>query len=162
MNLKTLALASAILCVGTTALAKLPDSEMALGGIKPTTSLDYIEEIYGAPTTEATPEYAIAWDEYTKTVEYGDSVKILVSSKNENGTYKVLKIKVSANNGFNTPRGLHVGSTRQDVYNTYGKPDYMQQQGKYANIIYKTAGDVNLIFHCEGNKVTVITVGWNA
>ena len=162
MKWKSLALCGMMLCATTTAFAQIADSEAVLGGIRPTTSLDYIKEIYGEPTNESAAEYALAWDEYTKTVEYGNSVNILTSSPNENGPYKVLKIKVYSNNGFTTPRGLHVGSTRKEVYAAYGKPDRFQEQGIYANIIYKTAGDVNLVFHCEGNKVTVITVGWNA
>ena len=65
---------------------------------------------------------------------------------------------ITANNGFSTPSGIHVGSTRSEVIGTYGEPDIHYGDALY----YKTDSGVNLVFHMRNGRVASMNLGWDA
>ena len=160
MKKKILAVLAVFLCMGSVAMADLATSEGSLGGIYPGASTTYITEIYGIPDEDTPAKYTAAWDEYTKFIKYGNSVSFYCTGKTANGPFDVVMIHISANNGFATPRGIHVGSTRRAVYNAYGRPYVNQGNGKH--LWYKVEKRGNLVIHFKGDIVESINLGWNA
>ena len=160
MKRKISALVAGLLLIGNVAMAKLATDEGALGGIAPGTDLDYVVEIYGTPNEDPEPKFAIAYDMYTKMVKYGDSVSFYCTSNSASGPFDVVMIHISANNGFATPRGIHVGSTRQEVYRAYGMPYINQGNGQH--LWYSVEKRGNMVFHFKGNRVESISLGWNS
>lgn len=172
MNKKIMALAGIFLCLGGISMAKIPQEEIALGGIAPGTSRDYVMEIYGEG--KASPVYYDKYmGEYMATIEYSDSVYISSMGPNMTGPQKVTFIKVSANNGFATPKGIHVGSTLQEVLAAYGKPDVAPTEktnhintvapGKHPKYVQYRAQEkpaANIVFYYENNIVTEIRAGF--
>ena len=72
--------------------------------------------------------------------------------------FRVTMIHITANNGFSTPGGIHVGSTRSEVIGTYEEPDIHYGDGLY----YITDRGVNLVFHMKNGRRASINLGWNA
>ena len=160
MKKKILAVLAGMLCIGSVVMANLATDEGTLGGIYPGADVDYITEIYGQPDRQEPAHYTAAWDEYSTSIEYGDSVYFFCTGPSANGPFHVASMRISANNGFSTPRGIHVGSTRRAVYNAYGQPYVNQGNGKH--LWYKVEKRGNLVFHFKGDIVESINLGWNA
>ena len=160
MKKKILAVLAGMLCMGNVVMADLATDEGYLGGIYPGADTTYITEIYGTPDEETPAKYTEAWQEYTKHIKYGNSVSFYCTGKSANGPFHVAMIHISANNGFATPRGIHVGSTRRDVYNAYGQPFVNQGNGQH--LWYKVQGMGSMVFHFRGNIVESINLGWDA
>lgn len=156
---KTAFLLAALLCAGGVSMAKIPVDDAALGGISPGVTKDYVISIYGEPE-EGKIENAWAWgpDSKSQIIKYGNTVSMNCVSDN-NGPMEVMMIYVTANNGFSTPRGIHVGSTEREVRDAYGTPDL----NSHNDLWYKTISNgMNLVFHMKNGKVNSISVGWNA
>ncbi len=160
MRQKILAMFAGMLCIGGVAMANLAASEGALGGITPGSDIEYVTGIYGTPDVDGPAKYAAAWSEYCKAVKYGDSVSFWCTGKTEEGPFLVMSMCISANNGFATPRGIHVGSTRKEVYRAYGRPYLNQDNGKHW--WYKVDKRGNMVFHFKGDVVASINLGWDA
>ena len=160
MKKKVLTLLAGLLCLGSVAMANLASDEASLGGIAPGDDKDYVVEIYGTPDKEPPAQYMAAWGDYSQVISYGDSVTMHCTGKTPNGPFHVVMIHVSANNGFATPRGIHVGSTRREVYQAYGNPYVNQGNGKH--LWYKVDGKGNMVFHFKGDRVESINMGWNS
>lgn len=165
-------LACAFLCLGGISMAKIPQAEISLGGIAPGTSRDYVMEIYGEG--DASPVYYDKYmGEYMATINYGNSVYISSMGPNMTEPQKVTFIKVTANNGFETPKGIHVGSNIKDVFAAYGRPDSSPAQykksgntvasGKHPKYVQYRAQEqpaANIVFYYENNIVTEIRAGF--
>ena len=160
MKQKILVILTGVLCIGGVAMANLATNEGALGGITPGSDVEYVTEIYGIPDVDGPAKYVAAWSEYGKVVKYGDSVSFWCTGKSENGPFHVMSMCISANNGFATPRGIHVGSTRREVYRAYGKPTVNQNNGK--DWWYNVNRRGNIVFHFKGDVVNSINLGWDA
>lgn len=160
MKGKVVALLAGMLCMGSVAMADLSMEEGYLGGIEPGSDEDYVVQIYGTPKVLRPAEYQAAWGDYSKVIGYGDSVSMHCTGKSANGPFHVVMIHVSANNGFSTPRGIHVGSTRREVYQAYGAPYVNQGNGKH--LWYKVNKKGNMVFHFKGDVVESINFGWNS
>ena len=156
-----LALASAFaaLCISGMAFAELPPEEAFVGSVGLEYTEDQVTQIYGEPTSVTPVKHTPAVNGYSKSVTYGDSVYFFLRSKAENGPFYVYAIHITANNGFETPRGIHVKSTMQDVYRTYGRPDFNIPSKSDPYIMYKTRMG-KLVFHHKDGIVTVIAIGW--
>jgi len=127
-------LSTVFLCaaVSGSALA-MSSSEMAIGGITPGSSLDYVENIYGAPdkTQSARNNHSIAY--------WGHGFNMTIRP---NGL--VNYVTTSANNGLGTPAGLAVGQKIQVMYDLYGTPSHSYNSNGYTNYYYKNHfGDGN-------------------
>ena len=160
MKKKVLAVLAGMLCMGNVVMADLATDEGYLGGICPGTDTSYITEIFGTPDEETPAKYTEAWQEYTKHIKYGNSVSFYCTGKSVNGPFDVVMIHISANNGFATPRGIHVGSTHRQVLAAYGHPDINQLNGKH--LWYNFRNGANMVFHFKGDIVESINLGWNA
>lgn len=156
-----LALASAFaaLCIGGMAFAELPPEEAYVGGIRLGYTVDQIMQIYGEPTSVSPAKHTPAVNGYSKVVKYGDSVSFYCISETENGPFGAYAIHITANNGFETPRGIHVKSTMQEVYRAYGRPDFNIASKTSPYVIYKTRNG-KLFFHHKDGIVTVVAIGW--
>lgn len=96
--------------------AKMPRSEMYLGGLTEGSKYNEMVRIYGEPT-EINPGY-----EYISTYKYGNSVEIVHYSYRDS----MCSIKVTDNNGWKTPSGLAVGQNISKVLDLYGNADYTE------------------------------------
>ncbi len=161
MNRKILALAAGLLCMGNVAFASIAQQEGSLGGISLGTDIDYVTQIYGAPdktTGVFEQRYGMR---YGQKIQYGDSAVMLFTSNESNGPFTLSYIQISANNGFATPSGIHVDSTKRELYNAYGKPDLVQK-GKGNSVLWsykvRNSGPIGFVF--EGDILRYINFGW--
>lgn len=155
---KILLLTAAALCAGTIAMARVPNDEGAMGGIVPGMTKEEVIAIYGAPK-EGKVTWAAAWGPHAEAqiIGYGDSVT-MNCVRDSGRPFRVTMIHITANNGFSTPSGIHVGSTRSEVIGTYGEPDIHYGDALY----YKTDSGVNLVFHMRNGRVASMNLGWDA
>jgi len=132
---------------------KLANDEIAIGGISPGATQDYVRSIYGEPTkaSRSKDHDGDTWETWL----YGDSFRLtwFVGPK---GTYLHL-LRTSAANGLATPRGIKVGSRVSEVLEKYGEP-FVKQPKHYW---YKGANDCDLVFEVKNGVVTEITAGWS-
>lgn len=174
MKKKILTILAAALCAGGMAMAAVPDDSIALGGIVTGMTKADVEGIYGASEELIPYQYVRTTEVYTEKIGYGDSVVIWLTGQSASETPKVDVVVVSANNGFTTPEGIHVGSTKQEVLDTYGEPDI--DYSKYHNTVSPTARKRNrqtltykganafykvMTFTLENGVVTQIGIGAN-
>lgn len=93
----------------------MPNDEGALGGIVPGMTKEEVIAIYGAPK-EGKVTWAAAWGPHAEAqiIGYGDSVT-MNCVRDSGRPFRVTMIHITANNGFSTPGGIHVGSTRETL-----------------------------------------------
>lgn len=153
---------TAAMCAGGMAWARVPVDDIALGGLTPNVTEEDVISIYGEPDEKTDVMYdRYAWNAYVQKFTYGSTVNLNFISNSEDGPFYATLVNTTANNGFNTPRGIHVGSTRRDVINAYGYPDIGNPYGK--QIWYKGRERAyDLVFHMEGDIVKSISIGYNA
>ena len=118
-----------LLAANICSAARLPDADYALGGIKLGDSADFVKSVYGEPEWvkrhEGTPG---SGDVPLWIYHYGDSFVVGVNAE----TMHVVAIMTSMDNGIETPRGIHVGSTLTDLQRAYGSlPRAVPANGGY-------------------------------
>lgn len=161
----TLLLAAAIFASTTTAMAQIPLSEISLGGVTPNTDRAYVQEIYGEGNASPV-QYDYRQGYYSASLKYGDSVEIWSSSPTADGEQMVSFMIVRANNGFATPKGIHVGSTLKEVLTAYGRPDgrtvNIKPDKKPKTLNYRAYNSgANISFMTKNDIVTEIRMGFN-
>ena len=126
------------------ALASVPQKSLYLGGIGIGSEGSYVRQIYGAPTETEREHSASHPSGSVVEYEYGDGVSLHLAEG------VVYQVEVSANNGWATPEGIHVGMDASLLEGTYGKPDMVRGD----KIIYRAEGlsGVGLIFEIEKGK----------
>lgn len=94
--------------------------EIALGGLVLGMTQDDVAAIYGQP--DAVIDHGMNMEKGVpcSTWKYGDSLSLYLA----NGY--VDSVDTNANNGIQTPAGIHVGSPVSDVWKAYGEP-WMQR-----------------------------------
>ena len=128
----------------------MPEIEMSLGGVgtyanagryrvKPLNS-SAVRNMYGEPTSIVMYKY---YNDYGYMWRYGDSVEIYFNRRED----EIGAIKVTANNGWKTPRGLGVGMKIEDAERMYGKP-----------FNFKTVGD-KVVYIYGGDATPDLTMG---
>ncbi len=146
------------LCILTTgtAMASISNNEINLGGLTPTTSIEYMESIYGAPDRVET-KYS---DGQTMHVyHYGNSVEVNSFRKPTTAI-----VRISANNGWATPAGVTVGMDKSVITNIYGSPDF-KYKGNSGETVYEyhdTHAVSSLSFGIKKNKISWISIGISA
>ncbi len=130
----------AALCLGNVCHAQIADESAALGGLTVGLPLTRVIEIYGNPQKI---------DQYNNLTYGNGTVKIMTNFKSR---VRIDRIYVSANNGFTTPEGIRVGSSINQLFNTYGSPD-RNMPGLYAYIARR---GTCLFFKHNGVKITEI------
>ena len=146
---------------GSNAHAMIDESQVALGGITPLSSQEYVRSIYGNPTSVSSPfRTGLVWS-YGKTLTIhfvtGEAFGYL---KNQNEYYKFFlnSLTTTANNGFGTPAGIIVGMDESIVYQIYGNPDFR----KGNSITYRARNSgYGLSFNIKKGKVAAITAFCN-
>ena len=154
----TVMLMLACCSVSFAAQATLPDSEIAIGGLTVGMSPGNVQDIYGAPDQINSKNGQLFYS-------YGGTVNIIFSKNyyNNNPDVEINQIKVTANNGFTTPSGLHVGMTYSEMVNLYGKHPAMAGP-PHGNDIWYNYFDSNgyvLNIHTVNKKITEIVVRVN-
>lgn len=162
MKGKILALAAGLLLLGNVAMAKIPTDEGSLGGIGLGDSYDYVTEIYGTPDENTGVYRHLAANVYAKNIKYGETVKITFESRTPDGPFTVMNIHILGDNGFATPRGIHVGSTKKDVYRAYGQPRkvFKNEKAKTELWSYSVEDSGPMGFTFDGRVVKRIDFGW--
>lgn len=107
-------------------------NDFNLGGVYPNMSYDTVIKMYGQPTSIPGGYTQLV----SNVIMYGDNVEIGFSGK------KVRYIVTTANNGWKTPSGIHVGMSINEVIQICGNDyktrtrsqndihDWMKQSGK--------------------------------
>ena len=154
----TVMLMLACCSVSFAAQATLPDSEIAIGGLTVGMSPGNVQDIYGAPDQINSKNGQLFYS-------YGGTVNILFKKNydNNNPDVEINQIKVTANNGFTTPSGLHVGMTYSEMVNLYGKHPAMAgppHGNEIGYIYYSSKGNV-LSIQTVNKKITGIVVRVN-
>ena len=144
MRGKFLSILASVLCVGEIAMAAVPLNSIALGGIVPGMTKGDVERIYGSCKILHPYQYSPKSKTYFGVIGYGNSVVISMGGSSAFASSKVEMVVVSADNGFTTPEGIHVGSTKQEVINVYGQPDFDGNHGNYGNIVVPTIRNKNI------------------
>lgn len=167
MKKKILLMMAAALCAGEISLAAVPLDSAALGGITSGMTQEDIEGIYGPADVLIPYELNRTEGGYVSKLGYGKTVVIWMGGASASSTPKVEIIVVSANNGFATPEGIHVGSTSREVIQAYGQPDFnynnrgntIARRNQPQMLMYKaTEGHHGLSFRIEKGIVTEIRV----
>lgn len=167
MKKKILLMMATALCAGEVSLAAVPLDSAALGGITSGMTQEDIESIYGPADVLIPYEANRREGGYVSKLSYGNTVVIWMGGASASSTPKAEIIVVSANNGFATPEGIHVGSTKAEVIQAYGQPDfdYSNRSNTIARgnppqtLMYKTTeGRHRMAFTVQNGVVTEIRV----
>ena len=151
------------LCITGMSYAMLPDEEAFLGGIRTGYSYEQVTAIYGEPTEKTEPKKTPAYGgSYTMLIKYGDTLSFFFEGRDEAGPFHVIMISVSGNNGFATPKGIHVKSPERDIYRAYGRPDFDVPSRGSHYIMYKTSKYGKMSFHFKDGLVSNINLGYDA
>lgn len=143
------------LCILTTgtAMASISDNEINLGGLTPTTSIEYMEGIYGVPDKVETKH---SDGQNMHVYYYGNSVKVISFRKPITSI-----VQITANNGWATSAGVTVGMDKSVVTNIYGVPD-SKYKGNNGETVYEyrdTHAVSYLSFGIKKDKVSWISMG---
>lgn len=167
MKKKIFAFLTATLCMGTISHAKVPGTEISFGGIAPLDTMSYVQQIYGEGEGNP-PAYDYRSDVYRAIASYGGTVEFWCDGNSADpDDQKVTMIKITANNGFATPKGIHVGSTRKEVLAAYGMPDSPGYKTNPKNprnyILYQSKDNPSsrMYFYFKNDIVTEIRAGFN-
>lgn len=134
----------------SSAFPRISFNRVAIGGIQPFASKDYVRSIYGEPDKihdlskspvpgDGNPDEA--W-------EYGDSFRILFAKE------YVFSIVSSGHNGLKTPDGIQVGDSEAKVMTAYGQK---WKLGYY----YVSDWDTFFTISVQNGRVKQIYAGWN-
>lgn len=167
MKKKVLFMMAVALCAGEISLAAVPLNSAALGGIASGMTQEDIESIYGPADVLIPYELNRREGGYVSKLGYGNTVVIWMGGASAYATPKVEIVVVSANNGFATPEGIHVGSTSREVIEAYGQPDFdysnrgntIARGNHVKTLMYKTTeGRHRMSFMLKNGVVTEIRV----
>ena len=131
----------------------LNDDEIAIGGVSPGASVEYVRGIYGAPdsASESITKSGETWEIW----KYGDSFE-LRWYKGEKEPWLFI-LSSTAANGLATPKGIKVGSRASEVLEKYGEPFTKNS----TRLWYKGKNDCDFIFDISNGVVTRIAAGWS-
>lgn len=137
----------------TDSYALVPNDAVAVGGLRPGYTMEYMESIYGQPVLEKVkPCNLPAFSQYD--YKYGDTVSIFSI-----GGKAIFSIKTTANNGWGTPAGVTVGMNKSVLNDIYGKEDHIFQRNgiTYYEYYVHPSGMRGLIFGIKNNKIVSIS-----
>ena len=126
-----------ILLFSSSASAKISDDNVVLGGLVPRTDISTAISVYGEPDKVEHQRYY-----------WGNGFTIISNNLNE-----ISIIETTADNGISTPPGLHVGSTVNEMYLAYGKPDNASLEISGNGYEYYYEGDWNILILVAENNI---------
>jgi hypothetical protein len=137
-----------------TALAWLPPSGVAIGGVGLGTTPRQVKKIYGEPT-DSRRVYSKSDGAYITQYIYGNSYSITFYEL-PGGSYADF-VNCSADNGLATPAGVLVGMAESVLTSVYGKPDAKAEDptSHITRYVYKASGGrgEELIFLVQNGKI---------
>ncbi|MDY6269563.1 MAG: hypothetical protein SPL39_11545 [Selenomonadaceae bacterium] len=129
-------------------------SDVALGGVTLEMTQNAVANIYGQPST-STDRGVSRMDGCRHVIwKYGDSFVIDFADGS------VDTVQTDANNGIQTPAGIHVGSSENDIWSAYGEPWFRQGNGGRQLYWYHTEKDRKLFIAVSNGRVTKIAVAY--
>lgn len=126
--------------------ATIGEDEVALGGLSVRSDISTAVNIYGQPDRIHGQSYY-----------WGNGFEVRADNHN-----KISWIETTADNGISTPSNLKVGSSVNDLYKIYGRPDYSWVELQGSAYVYKYEGGWNtLIFTAQNDKIIKIVATKN-
>ena len=155
MKLKKLLAASLTalaITVSVPCFAQIPSSIMIIGGLYIGQSFSEVVSVYGKPVAEREPAGRGMMYTFAKN---GTTFDVRICND------KVSEVAVNQMNGPSTISGIKIGSTLNEVKNTYGKPDTENKFGDEYVIEYtsKKNDDFTLILSFTLKNGKVIRLG---
>ena len=144
---------SLAMVLSATCYASLPSNEITIGGIQIGSPITKVFATYGQPTRTEDQGY--------KYYYYGKTISLRTNGKSN---ALVDYLSSTGNNGWNTPAGIHVGSTRKDVVNAYGTPDNAYQNKGVMFFSYQNKDNQlqSLNFKIKNDKVIEMYLEWTS
>lgn len=127
-----------------TGQARIADAQVALGGITYRSDINRVIRIYGRPSKIMSSGSIYCW---------GTSFEVF----NDSG--KVMGITTTANNGIETPAGIHVGMAESVITQTYGRAEDTGTDSsgrKYYG--YSSSNNGCFIFRTKNGKIVEIDI----
>ena len=144
-----------IICLSSMCFASIPSSELCLDKIKVGTSRQKITELQGTPIKE---------EQYTKHALWKGNIKICDYKKENIVFANNQAILINTTSDLETPSGLHVGMTKEDVLDLYSVPDILQETGKEYKWFYQSATDahkgMSIVIDKNTEQIKEITIGY--
>ena len=150
-----------VIAMSTSAFAKmnkdagwLSVDNVAIGGITMGMTQDEVASIYGQPDTSK--DYGVSKESgaYTIMWKYGDTFTVWFANGYVDGA------TTTANNGIQTPAGIHVGSPVGDIWKSYGQP-WLEQNNKTSySYWYHTECGRKLFIDVKNKHVTRVAMGY--
>lgn len=138
----------------------LANWEMQVVGVNLGTPLDDVIASLGQPNTYKESSGKSMYGP-TKTITYG-GITIMSLQDYRTGRQVVHDIQIS-NRDATTARGIAVGDSLERVYEVYGQPTYIHEDGNRNNVwfygTFKPGYSDGISFTTDGRKVTHIYVG---
>ena len=148
-----LSVLSCVIMFAGTAIASVPASELAIGGIGIGASGSYVRSVYGNPDDVKSYSWGEIW-------KYG-SFELVI----EKGT--VLSLKSMGNNGLGTPAGLAVGMKIGNAYELYGEADSQgssqtelvrHPKGCDYHYMYRSSDNMLMILYTNNNVINAMEI----
>ena len=153
----------------STGMAAVQTEDISLGGIKPGMTYQDITGVYGQPTREERGYAQLL----SKVIFYGDSVEIGFCGE------KVLYVTVTADNGWQSPQGIHPGMDLREAvlicgqdYTSFQSPKQRPEKLKYSpyfemrwqgtRYVYRCAAPVEVYTYAPGDTtwgISLVTKG---
>ena len=124
-----------IIGISSTSFAKIPQSQIALGGITYGSSRAYVESVYGKPTSEEN------WSQNGQrlaSVRYGEHLLVVYELSNNT----VIDLACHESNNLSTPAGVTCGMELAVLRKTYGSADNIYSA--HGGTIYVYIGDKSI------------------
>ena len=140
-----------IMCVMASSIcfAEVSYDRVAVGGITPGASIDYVQSIYGAPDGSRSGPHPL-WKGTIIEYQYGNSLFI---------TFRegyAINVVVTKNNGIGTPDGVTVGMNASVITDIYGEPDRVFNNQNY---VYNDETSYALVFKTQNGKIISVGCG---
>lgn len=136
-------LIAVFLSVSAVCAAQISQDEVALGGIKLGAKREYVESVYGQPTTRINRNGGVLYD-------YNGTFQIFFAS----GKF-MYWMKTTANNGIGTPSGVKVGMD-YSVLDRYGEIYRKETEDGVTYYYYWAPGRITLDFGVVNGKIISI------
>lgn len=131
--------------------ATVPLDQIAVGGVGPGAMTDYVESVYGAPTTAKD----IAADTGRSYVEYNYEGHYLVGFDAD--SHEAVYITSTGDN-LSTPAGVAVGMTADHLTDAYGPADHIYTYNDKTLYEYEDGAGNSLSFDVDNFYIVSINV----
>ena len=143
------------MCISSISFASIPTSELCLDKIEVGANKQEISKIYGKPQTERQYAKHALWKGDIRICDYKRGNIIFANNR---------AIRINTTSDWETPSGLHVGMTKEDILDLYSVPDILQEIDKEDKWFYQSATDahegMSIIIDKNTEQIKEITIGY--